>query len=155
MIWKNNLVSILNNFSNLNNLNNLKKYSILNTQNTILYAAKISESSKISQINNIIYFTPEAYLLTSIILETFSTILLKKTLINKMYFLPVYSGYAISFYIFPKALEKYSLSVAYTLWCGIGIILTTAVDKVLYREVITVKKIMGILAIIFGIFVSK
>lgn len=64
---------------------------------------------------------PDKILISSIILETCSTALLKKTNINKLWLIPVYSGYAVSFYIFPKCLEKYSLSSAYCIWCVGGI----------------------------------
>lgn len=94
-------------------------------------------------------------LLGSITLETLSTIALKKTLNNKLWFIPVYSGYGLSFYIFPKILQKYSLSFAYTLWCGIGIIITTIFDKIIYREIITFRKILSSIIIIYGISLSK
>ena len=94
---------------------------------------------------------PDIILLSSIILETFSTICMKKTLTNKMWFIPVYSGYITSFYMFPKTLTKYTLSNAYLLWCGIGIILTTILDNIIYKELITAKKIWGSIIIIIGL----
>ena len=106
----------------------------------------------------IMLYKPDKFdilLLASITLETLSTIALKKTLNNKLWFIPVYSGYGISFYIFPKVLEKYSLSFAYTLWCGVGILLTTIFDKIIYRQTITFKKILSSLIIIYGINLSK
>ena len=93
---------------------------------------------------------PDIILLTSIILETFSTICMKKTLTNKLWFIPVYSGYITSFYMFPKTLTKYSLSSAYILWSGIGIILTTILDNIIYKELITTRKIWGSIIIIIG-----
>ena len=75
---------------------------------------------------------PDIYLASSILLETLSTCCLKNTLNNKIWFLPVYTGYGISFYTFPKCLNKYSLSVAYTIWCGGGIILTNIFDKLFF-----------------------
>ena len=98
---------------------------------------------------------PDIYLYGSIALEVLSTTGLKKTLTNKIWYLPVYAGYGISLYIFPKALTKYSLSYAYTLWCAIGIILTSAVDIIVYKELLTLRKIIGILIIISGIKVVK
>ena len=41
-------------------------------------------------------------LFTSILLETISTICLKKTKTNKLWFLISYSGYGISFYLFHR-----------------------------------------------------
>lgn len=101
--------------------------------------------------NNVNMIVPaDIFLSSSIILETFSTICLKKTLQNKIWYIPSYCGYAISFYIFPKSFSKYSLSNAYALWCGSGIILTSIIDKILYKEILTLKKIIGMLMIICG-----
>ncbi len=97
---------------------------------------------------------PDLILLSSIILETLSTICIKKTLHNKLWFFPVYSGYGLSFYMFPKSLTKFSLSTAYTIWCGIGIVLTTILDKIIYKELISLRKILGSLIIIYGIKLS-
>ena len=106
--------------------------------------------------NNINMITSsDIFLSTSIILETFSTVCLKNTLNNKIWYIPSYCGYALSFYIFPKAFSKYSLSTAYTIWCGFGIIFTGIIDKILYKKLLTLKKILGMLIIIFGIRIIK
>ena len=97
----------------------------------------------------------DQYLFSSIVLETLSTTLLKQTNKNKLWFIPTYLGYGISFYLFPKALNKYSLSNAYTIWCSIGIILTTIIDYVFYKEYITLRRIIGTTLIISGIKVAK
>ena len=94
-------------------------------------------------------------LISSVILETFSSALLKKTKVNKIWFIPIYSGYAISFYIFPKCLDKYSLSSAYSIWCISGIILTTAIDRIIYKELITYRNLLSILIMIIGIIIQK
>ena len=75
----------------------------------------------------------DQYLFSSIVLETLSTTLLKQTNKNKLWFIPTYLGYGISFYIFPKSLTKYSLSNAYTIWCSLGIILTTIIPTFKYK----------------------
>lgn len=98
---------------------------------------------------------PDIYLSTSIILETISTVCLRNTLENKIWYIPSYCGYALSFYIFPKAFTKYSLSTAYALWCGVGIIFTGIIDKIIYKELLTLKKLVGMLIIIFGIIIVK
>ena len=99
--------------------------------------------------------TPETYLFTSIIIETLSTCCLKLALNNKLFYIPMYLGYGTSFYIFPKCLTKFSLSSAYTIWCGLGIIMTTVIDKLFYKELITIKKLCGTLIIILGIGITK
>ena len=97
----------------------------------------------------------DSYLLTSIALETLATCSLKKTLINKIWYLPVYFGYGISFYIFPKCFTKYSLSNAYLIWCGLGILLTTSLDILIYKEILTRKKILSLILIILGVKLNK
>jgi len=106
-------------------------------------------------LNTIVAIQPETYLLTSILLETCATCGLKYTLKNKLWYIPVYMGYGVSFYIFPKSLVKYSLSTAYTIWCGIGLILTTSIDILIYKELLTLRKILGLLAVIIGIKITK
>uniref|UniRef100_A0A6C0AXK8 EamA domain-containing protein n=1 Tax=viral metagenome TaxID=1070528 RepID=A0A6C0AXK8_9ZZZZ len=108
-----------------------------------------------NQINSIMIAPADIFLSTSIILETFSTVCLKNTLQNKLWYIPSYSGYALSFYIFPKAFSKYSLNKAYTLWCGFGIIFTCIIDKIIYKELLTLRKVIGVLIIISGIAIIK
>lgn len=115
------------------------------TANTII--------TKGSQIT--MYSKPDIYLVSSILLETLSTACLKKTILNNIWYIPVYLGYAVSFYIFPKALTKFSLSTAYTIWCGVGIILTLLIDTYLYNEILTLRKLIGVLIIIAGIKTVK
>ena len=98
---------------------------------------------------------PDLYLASSILLETFSTICLKNVNKGKIWYIPSYLGYGISFYIFPKAFSKYSLTKAYAIWCGSGIILTTFADIILYNQLLNFRKIIGIISVIFGIFVIK
>lgn len=108
-----------------------------------------------TQLNTVMAMQPETYLLTSILLETCATCGLKYTLKNKLWYIPVYMGYGVSFYIFPKSLVKYSLSTAYTIWCGVGLILTTSVDILIYKELLTLRKFLGLLAVIIGIKITK
>ena len=128
------------------------------------FFTKTTSLNTVNSLNNFIpnnfirdnfIIKPEYYLISSILLETLSTGFLKKTLINKIWFVPVYLGYGISFYIFPKALTKFSLSNAYTIWCGVGILLTTLIDTFIYKEIVTIKKIFGIITIISGIKLIK
>ena len=130
-MFHNNQIFLYQNFNNNNNMINMK-FPI-----------------------NVYNIQPEIYLSSSILLETLSTCCLKQTQINKIWFIPVYIGYGVSFYIFPKSLSRYSLTRAYTIWCGSGIILTTIFNKIIYKEAITIKKIIGSLIVIYGIYFSK
>lgn len=98
---------------------------------------------------------PDVYLTSSIILETACTLCLSNVNENKLLYIPIYLGYGTSFYFFPKSLSKYSLSTAYTMWSGFGIIFTFITDILLKKEVFELKKVIGILAVIFGISIIK
>ena len=97
----------------------------------------------------------DKFLLGSIVLETCSTALIKKTEINKLWFIPVYAGYAVSLNIFPKCLDKYSLSTAYSIWCIGGIIFTTTLDRIFFKEIISFKKVISIIIMMLGILISQ
>ena len=92
---------------------------------------------------------------SSIVLETACTVCLSKVNQNKLWYIPIYTGYGISFYLFPKALDKFSLNLAYTLWSGFGIIFTFLLDIILKKEVFQLKKLFGIFTVIYGIYLIK
>jgi len=152
-------------FIKLNNLNNII-YPITSNNNFVSY-------NNIASYNNITSYdcyngfrnsniemilkptNAEIILFSSILLETISTACLKKTLINKLWFIPVYTGYGLSFYMFPKCLTQFTLSSAYSIWCGLGMLLTFIIDKIIYDQIITRQKILGCLILIYGIKLIK
>ena len=106
-------------------------------------------------LNKTLLMTPEAYLTSSILIETASTVCLSKVNQNKLWYIPIYTGYGISFYLFPKALDKFSLNLAYTLWSGFGIIFKFLLDIILKKEILTIKKLFGMFTVIYGIYMIK
>ena len=98
---------------------------------------------------------PDVCLISSILLETASTCCLHSAVSNHMFYIPAYIGYAVSFYLFPKALRKYSLNFAYTLWCSVGIIFTLVYEAFITNIIITSKKLLGVIFILIGIFLSS
>lgn len=101
------------------------------------------------------YANPDLCLVLSILLETISTCCLKCTLTNGWFFVPAYIGYGISFYLFPKALHKYSLNSAYTLWSGIGIIFTTIYDTVVHSTELKHQQVLGMVLVLIGIYFTS
>ena len=99
--------------------------------------------------------SPDVCLATSIALETASTCLLRNTISNKVWFVPVYAGYALSFYLFPKALGKYALGVAYTIWSGFGIMCTALYDVLLLRQIYQRRQLVGMLLVAVGIYLAN
>lgn len=151
MLIKNNIPSTINNnLFLLKNKNNLPYNNILLSSNYIL-----QRNIQCNILSKNILTNYDLILFTSILLETISTICLKKTKTNKLWFLISYSGYGISFYLFPKCLNKYSLNSAYSIWCGLGIIMTMISDMLIYKELLTIRKVLGTLLLITGIFIIK
>ena len=97
----------------------------------------------------------ELYLASSILLETACTMCLTNVNNNKLWFIPIYAGYGVSFYLFPKCLDKFSLNLAYTLWAGFGIMFTFLIEIALKKEVFNIKKLIGIVTVIYGISLIK
>ena len=116
----------------------------------------IIPSSKVSKlVSHIVSNKADVYLSSSILLETACTLCISNVNQNKLWFIPIYTGYGISFYLFPKSFVKYSVSTAYTLWSGFGIVLTFIIDLLLQRETFHIKKALGMSSILFGIFIIK
>lgn len=130
----------------------LHHYPLINKYPLINYYPLINQNS----INIIMFNNKEdIILISSIIIETISTFCLKKTLNNKLWFLPAYFGYGLSFYLFPKCLNKYSLSTAYSLWSCLGIIFTYLIDIFYCKIIIKKLDIIGLILIFYGINLIK
>lgn len=97
------------------------------------------------------YFT----LSLSIITEVFATTMLKMSegFTILLPSIAVVLGYGISFYCLSLCLKTLPLSLAYAIWSGVGTALTALIGVIIWDEVITVIKIIGILFIIGGIVV--
>lgn len=95
---------------------------------------------------------PDVALATSIALETASTLCLQRTIRSRRWFVPAYLGYATSFALFPHALSKYPLSVAYTCWSGAGMAVTAVHDVAFSGVRLRRSHLAGMLLIGLGIF---
>ncbi|WP_068672232.1 multidrug efflux SMR transporter [Oceanobacillus sp. Castelsardo] len=91
----------------------------------------------------------------SIIGEIFATSMLKLsegfTVLSPS--IGVIIGYGLSFYFLSLCLKTISLSLAYAIWSGAGTALTALIGVILWGEVFTTLKILGILLIIGGVVV--
>lgn len=61
--------------------------------------------------------------------------------------------YACSFYLLAQALRALPLGIAYASWGGLGIILTTAIGVVVFRQKPDAAAIVGIALIVVGVVV--
>ena len=61
--------------------------------------------------------------------------------------------YLCSFYFLSQALRTMPLGLAYALWGGLGIVLTSVISVVLFRQSLDAPALVGIGMIVGGVFV--
>lgn len=99
--------------------------------------------------------TMNAYLLLaiSIIFEVFGSTMLKASNGFKK-ILPVVGiviGYVLAFYTLSLSLKTLPLGLAYAIWSGVGTALTALVGIIIYKEGLSIKKLLGLGLIIGGV----
>jgi small multidrug resistance pump len=62
-------------------------------------------------------------------------------------------GYAAAFYFLSVTLKKMDLGIAYALWSGIGIVLVTIADVLIYKQKPDMPAIIGMAFIIAGVLI--
>ncbi|WP_220729260.1 DMT family transporter [Apilactobacillus zhangqiuensis] len=60
-------------------------------------------------------------------------------------------SFALCFYFLSIAMVKIPLNIAYANWSALGILATTAIASLVYKEQINVMSMMGIVFIIIGV----
>lgn len=63
--------------------------------------------------------------------------------------------YAISFYLLTHTLKTIPLGIAYALWGGLGIVLTSVVGVVLFKQSLDTAAVVGIAMIVGGVVVMN
>ena len=96
---------------------------------------------------------PWIYMLVSIVFEVSGTTCLKLsegfTRVTPSMLTLVF--YLVSFVCFAQATRKIELSIAYSVWCGMGTALIAIIGFVYFRDAPTTLKIGSILLIITGV----
>ncbi|EEX23413.1 SMR family transporter [Lactobacillus mulieris] len=93
------------------------------------------------------------YLLIAIIGELIGTTLLKASDGFSKLFLGLLAlfSYASCYFFFSKCLRTISLGVAYAIWSGVGIVITTVIGIILWKEKTNLITVLAIIMIIIGI----
>ena len=93
------------------------------------------------------------YLGAAIVFELFGTTCLKLSngFGNIFYTSITLIFYGACFYFLSLSLKTVALNVAYATWCGLGIVLATAVAKIFFHETITTPGLIGIILIVIGV----
>ena len=93
------------------------------------------------------------YLITAILTEVAATLALRAAATGRRaFYAVVLVGYAASFVLLSLALhEGMGIGVAYGIWTAVGVALTAALSRVLFREPLTPLMVAGIALIIGGV----
>ena len=65
------------------------------------------------------------------------------------------AAYVISFYFFSQTLKTLPLGVAYAIWGGLGIVLTTLISIFFFKQAIDFPAILGISFIVLGVIIMN
>ena len=92
-------------------------------------------------------------LFTGIILEAVAAGLLKLTngFKNKLATIFCLLFYGVSYYAVRLSMRVISLGVAYTTWCGCGILLTSLIGIFYYKEKLSKINVLGIVVLTLGV----
>lgn len=64
-------------------------------------------------------------------------------------------AYIISFYFLSLALKVIPLGTTYAIWAGLGIVLTSAVSVIVFKQKLDLPAIIGILFIVTGVVIMN
>jgi small multidrug resistance pump len=95
------------------------------------------------------------WLLIAVAFETLATTALKETqgFTRLVPSLVTVAGYGFAFYFLSLPLRTMPVGVAYALWCGIGIILITAIGWLWFRQQLDLPALVGMGLIMAGVVV--
>ena len=95
------------------------------------------------------------YLVIAIVGEVVATSALKasESFTKPLPSLLVVVGSGVAFYFLSVCLESISVSVAYAMWSGLGVVLVTAAAAILYKQVPDVWAVVGMALIVAGVLV--
>ena len=97
------------------------------------------------------------YLSLAILCEVIATTALKSSDEFSRFWpsLLVVLGYGFSFYSLSRCLKTMSISVAYAVWSGVGIVLITLAGFLVYKQKIDTPAVIGISLIVLGVCVIQ
>jgi len=61
--------------------------------------------------------------------------------------------YSLAFYLLSQVIKTIPLGIAYAIWGGVGIVLTTIVGYVLFKQTLDAPAMIGIVLIVSGVVV--
>lgn len=97
------------------------------------------------------------YLFGAIVFEVMGTLSIKQaTLSNSYYWVgAIVIFYVISFTLIGFAVKKIDIGTAYAIWAGFGTATITILGWLIFKEIMTVQKIIAIVLIVVGSIMLK
>lgn len=94
-----------------------------------------------------------AYLVlgVSILFEVFGTLCMRLALDNALWRVGAYGAYAASFSLFPFALERIPLGIAYATWSSTGTLSIVLLSRAFFEELLTIAQMVGIAGTIVSV----
>ena len=95
------------------------------------------------------------FLVLAVVFETTATTALKYSdgLRKILPSILVIICYLIAFYFFSLTLTQIPVGIAYAIWSGLGIVLISAFGIIIFKQVIDIPAIIGIVLIVLGVIV--
>lgn len=95
------------------------------------------------------------YLLLAILIEIVATSLIKASegFTKIFYGLTGVGLFALCLYLLSLSLKDIQLSIAYAIWCGLGIVLTTLVSVLFWKDKLTFAMMVGIVFVLVGVVI--
>jgi len=93
------------------------------------------------------------YLLIAILLEVSATTLLKVSQGNVKWWYTIISMilYTICFWLMGYAMKLFALNIVYPIWAALGIVATSLIGFLIFRESLTALKVVSMVVIVIGI----
>jgi len=97
------------------------------------------------------------YLLGAIIFEVMGTLCIKQTVLTNSYFwgVMVVVFYVTSFTLVGFAVKKIDIGTAYAIWAGLGTASITLLGWLIFKEVMSLQKVVAVLLIVVGSVMLK
>lgn len=93
------------------------------------------------------------YLFIAILLEIVATSLIKasESFTKFTYGISGIICFSLCLYIFSLSLKQIPLSIAYSIWCGLGLVLTAVVGVIVWQETLNLFALIGMILIVIGV----
>ncbi len=95
------------------------------------------------------------YLAIAIVAEVIATTALKASdgFTHLLPSIVVIVGYGVAFYFLSLVLKSIPIGTAYAIWAGVGIVLIAIIGAVIYKQILDIPAIIGMVLIVSGVVI--